>query len=538
MRHRVILLLTLAALAAALPAADLRFAVSYRSASTVYIAAGSADGLAVGEVVSIKARNDLIGEVEILFLAEHSASCRVVREKRPIKVGDEAVITRGAKTAPEVIVSDTAAKAGPDPNRPLSTAPVMPAAQADAPWARTRGAVSFGLSHSWDQTERHYDFEQRFARIDFSAWQIGGHPLQFTTRSRSRQDVRPQTLGFELLPRNERRDRIYEVALRYEPLGGRAIIEAGRLGVPSLGIGYVDGVSVEMRALSALRLGGFFGKRVQLDPFPGFQSGSKYGGYLRLAPSGASGFGKYDVSLFGIREFAGSVISREYVGAQSRFASRSFVFSQWAEVDLLRDWRAPENGGSTQLSNLSLSAVYRASKSSSLGLSYDQRRNYRTADNRSISQSIFDTFMHQGFRGSLDVSRANGLGGSLFGGVRMQDQQSDTAYSVGGGLRHPSLTGAHLGAGLDGYFFTTGTNSGLQGSARLGRSTQKLNTDMTVGLSIYTLKGASDRRQNKWFRLSAYRMFGHGLWLNGDLQYDRGDDVKGLRGTFEFGYRF
>ncbi len=542
MQRKLTLLLALSVLAGALGAAELRFAVSYRSASTVYIAGGSADGLAVGERLSVKAKNELVGEIEIQYLSEHSASCRILRESRPIRVGDAGVITRAAdhasKTAPEVSVSNTAAKARPAA-APPPTAPSVQAAPAAKPWTRTRGSVSFGLSRNWDRTERHYDFEQRFGRLDFAAWEIGGQPLQFTVRGRARQDLRPQTLGFEtLIPRDERRDRLYEVALRYEPRKGRAVIEAGRLGVPTLSIGYLDGVSVELRALKSLRFGGFFGKRVELDHLAGFTPGNKYGAFARLFNGGSSWPGAFDATVFGVREFAGATVSREYMGLQSRLASKSFLFAEWAEVDLLRDWRKPADGSAAQLSNLSASATYRASPSSSLALSYDQRRNYRSADTRSVPEILFDTYAHQGFRGSLDLSRPNGPGLSLFGGVRMKDQQSDTAYSGGGGVRHPSFTGAHLNASLDAYYFTNGVNSGLQGSARLGRIRPSLMTDLTFGIASYTLKAGGNRRQNGWLRLSAYKTFGRGLWLRGDGQYDRGDDVKGPRATFELGYRF
>ncbi len=538
MKHRTILLLCLALITPTVGAVEVRFDVSYRSASTVYLGGGSADGLAVGDRLSVRAKTELIGEVEVMFLAEHSASCRIISEKRPIRAGDTGVLARAADyaaaAAPEVRVVEVAPKAEPRPD----TLKPSPAAPGAIPWARTRGNLSFGLDRNWDRTDRHYDFEQRQARLDFSAWQIGGHPLRFNARARSRQDLRPQTLGFEDLARNERRDRLYEVSLRYEPDRGRAVIEAGRLGGGLLGLGYLDGVSAELRAFKSMRVGGFFGRRVELDRFPGFVSGNKYGGFARLFGGESWWPGNYDVSIFGAREFAGAAISREYVGAQSRLSGKSFVLSQWTEVDILRGWRKPADGKATQLSNLSIAASYRIVPSSSFGLSYDRRRNFRTAENRSVAEILFDTFARQGFRGSLDVSRAGGLGGQLSGGIRMKDAQSDNSYSLGGGLRHPGFSGARLSASIDGYFFTNGVTSGLQGSARLGRIRTSLMTDLTFGLASYTLKGGEGRRQNQWLRFSMHRTFGSGLWLHGEGQYDRGDDVKGPRGAFEIGYRF
>lgn len=541
MRRALAVLILVGLLASFAGAVELRFAVTQRSASTVYIAGGSANGLAVGERLTIKLKNEVVGEVEILYLAEHSASCRIVNEVRPIRAGDAAVIVRAAdhdaQKAPEVTVSDTATKALPATSD-AAPAPLTARAATSKSRTRTRGAVSLGASKSWDDTERHYDYQDRQARLDFSASEIGGQPLFFTVRGRSRQDVRPQTLGFEGLSRNERRDRLYEFSFRYQPRNGRAIVDAGRLGAPLIGLGYLDGLSAEIRALKSLRVGGFFGRRADLDALSGVASGNKYGGWLRLADGGMAWPAAYDVNVFGVREFAGSAISREYVGMQSRFGRKAVTFSQWAEVDLLRDWRKPAAGSAVQLSNLSASLRYRASASSSLAVSYDQRRNYRSAETRSVPEVLFDTFAHQGFRSSLDLSRANGLGGSLSGGVRLADSQSATAYSLGAGVRHPSLTGAHLNTGLDGYYFSNGITSGIQGSARVGRSGPKLMLDLSYGLSRYTLTGGGTTRQNQWYRLSAYRTFAHGLWLRAEAQLDRGDDVKGPRGAFEFGYRF
>lgn len=542
MRRLIVFVLLVASALRSVEATELRFPITYRSSATVYVGGGSADGLAVGERLSVKAKDEVVGEIEITFLSEHSASCRILRETRLLRVGDVAVIVRAADhaatTAPEVTVSDTAPKAGPVPDRPGVTTAKANAASATKEVTRYRGAISLGWSRSWDDTERHYDYEQRQGRLDFSAWGIGGQPLSFTARARSRQDLRPATLGFEGLPRDERRDSLYELALRYEPGRGRALIEAGRLGIPLLGLGYVDGISAEARAFGSLRLGGFFGRRADLYAIPGFDTGNKYGGWLRLSDGGGTVPGAWDASVYGVREFSAAVVSREFLGLQSRFGRRRFTFSQWAEVDLLRDWRTPSTGSHAQLSNLSASANYRPAPSTSLGVSYDQRKNYRTAETRTVPEILFDTYVHQGFRGSVDIARANGLGGSIFAGMRKQDQQSDTAYSSGAGLRHPGLTGLKLSVSLDGYYFSNGATSGLQTGARIGRVGPRLNVDLSYGLARYTLKGGGPQRQNQWYRLSAHRTFGGGLWIQAEAQLDRGDDTRGPRGAFEFGYRF
>lgn len=522
-------------------AAEIRLQVKHRSSSTVYLSGGSANGIAVSDRLSVLSKGAPIAEIEVIYLAEHSASCRVLRETRPVQAGDAAVIEKAdpakpASAEPETVVSPGDAVAAPA---------TLPRAEPGAlggplPWARARGGVSFLWNKLWDETPSAFDFEQRNLRLDLGLWDIGGRPLQFNARARGRQDLRSRPPGFGGIPSDERRDRLYELALRYDARSGRYSVEAGRIGVSSLGVGYLDGASADLRVHRSLRIGGFFGNRADLERSTEFESGRKYGGYLRLAGGGASWPGRYDALVFGVRELAGSETSREYVGFQGRFGAKGFNFSQWLELDLLRGWRQGPDGKASQLSNLSLGASYRLTPGASVGASYDQRRNYRTAENRSVPDILFDTFLHQGFRGSVDVSRAGGLGASGFFGVRLADDQSARmAYSYGGGLRHAGLFGTRLTGSLDASGFSNGTTSGYQGSARLGRTTRSVMADLAWGLSGYRLSATGgEQRLNQWLRLSTRGQLSRGFWIYGEAEYAKGDDVEGPRAALEVGYRF
>ncbi len=516
-------------------AAEVRIPVRYRSAAAVYLSGGSADGLATGDRLSVKANGADVGELEVVFLAEHSASCTVLRETRPIQAGDVALLVRVAPV--ETIVSDVppATASAQPPARPAPSAPSL------VPWARARGGVSVGWYKLWDATPAAFDFEQRNARLDLGLWDVAGRPLQINVRARGRQDLRARPPGstFEAVPTNERLDRIYELSTRYEPPEGWLALEAGRVGVSLLGIGALDGAVVEVRPLRTWRVGGFFGERADVDGIVGFRGGTKYGGYLRLSSATPYAPGAYDLAVFGVRETAAADVNREYVGLQGRFAGHGFTFSQWAELDLLRGWREGTEGETSQLSNLSLSASRRFRSGASFSVSYDGRRNYRTAETRSVQDILFDRFLHQGFRASIDLGRAEGLGLSAFAGARLKDQSSDTAYSYGVGLRHMSVFGTHLTTNLDVSGFTNGVTEGLQLGVRVGRTTRTLTTDAGYGASRYTFTaGSVAPRLNQWVRLSVRRDFRTGFWLYGDVQYDAGDDTRGPRASVETGYRF
>lgn len=528
----------LAFLAPQLTTAEVRITVKQRTATTVYLAGGSADGLIVGDRLTIAAGGQTVAEIEVVFLAEHSASCKVVRETKPVKAGDIALLpqTRAPATPAEGVTETTAPSAAQAAPAGAGWTKPEPA----RPWARVRGGVSLRWNKLKDDTERAADFEQRSGRFDLSVWDVRDAPLELNLRARSRQDIRSFPTGFESLPADERRDRLYEAALRYRPRGERVVLEAGRIGISTLGVGYLDGVAADVRVVRSFRAGGFFGSRADVDNTTDFAHGSKYGGFLRMAPSRAFGTGSYDALLYGVREMASADVSREYVGFQGRYGGRRFSTVQWAEVDILRGWRQDAAGGKTHdLSNLSVSASYRAQAMTYLRVSYDIRRNYRSAETRSIPDVLFDTFARQGLRGGIDVVRANGVAASGFVGVRLRDPSSDTAYSYGGNFRYASPQRTRLTGGIDVSGFSNGTTKGYQIGVRVGRTLKSVTLDGAWGRSAYTFAAATQpQRTNQWFRLSALTVLPRGLWLNGDLQYDHGDDSRGPRGGFEVGYRF
>ena len=128
-----------------------------------------------------------------------------------------------------------------------------------------RGAASFGYYQAWDQTESNYDFQERTGRLDLGLYDIGGQPLSFSLRGRSRQDVRSRSLS-DRTPKSERTDRLYEVALRYEPPSDALGVEVGRIGIYRfVGIGYLDGVLGRFRPLPGVQVGGFAGRIADIE---------------------------------------------------------------------------------------------------------------------------------------------------------------------------------------------------------------------------------------------------------------------------------
>ena len=408
--------------------------------------------------------------------------------------------------------------------------------------ARVRGGVSFGAYQVWDQSDAQFDFQQRTGRADVSAWDIGGKPLFFNLRFRSRQDIRARGLASRT-PTDKRDDRLYELALRYQPPEENFAFEVGRIGASNfVGIGYLDGALAQVRVRSSpLQVGAFIGRRAELDNLDLEVPGLKYGGFLRLAPGGKYSRQNYEAVVAVVRENAEAEVSREYVSLETRIGSgRRFSFIQYGELDLNRGWRREVAGTSYQVSNLSLAANLRASKGTSFVLSYDGRKNYRYYLNRGVPEEVFDDLLHQGLRASVYTSQRQGWTFGGGGGVRFKnDREPVNAYSANLNLRQQSVFGSKISLGADGAGFQNAYTEGLLVTAQAGRAFDRGHyVDLSYGRSVYRIKVSGDQRVTSWLRLTGRLQMVHGFYLVGDFEYDRGDDLRGPRAFLEAGYQF
>jgi hypothetical protein len=542
--RRLTTLLTLLGLAA-FAAAGQGFTVKYRSAANVYLDAGRAAGLSVGDHLRVVSGKDTVGELEVVYVAEQSASCKVVSETRPVRAGDVAVLLVQARSAPP----PTSTAAPPVPSAPVPSAAPAPAPpeKPAAPWARVRGSASLGYYRSWDESESDYDFEERTARLDLGVYEIAGQPLSFTLRGRSRQDVRARALS-DRTPKEERTDRLYEVALRYQPPSDRVGLEVGRIGIYRfVGIGYLDGALARFRPAREVQVGAFAGRVADVHGL-GFEgTGSKYGGFVRLVPGGRYAMGGYDVMLAFVRENADGDVSRQYLSLESRFGGGSrWSLFQRAELDLNTGWRKEVTGSSTQLSNVSLSGNLRVAPSAWAFVSYDGRRNYRYDQNRVVPEDEFDELLHQGLRAGVNLSRPSGFGATAGFGMSLKEPdprhpelEIANAYSFNAGVRHASLFSSGFSAGIDGSGFSNGYTDGGVLMARLGRRFAAGHAiDLSYGWSLYRVTLTEEDRTNQWLRLMGRAELGRRVYLQGDVEYDSGDDRDGLRGLLELGILF
>lgn len=529
------------------PASGRSFTVKYRSTANVYLDAGRAAGLEVGDRLRVVAGQAAVGEVEVVYVAEMSASCKVLSETRPVRAGDKALLLVPARSAPATGAPPRSAGLPEPPQAPPVSSPSPAGEKAALPWARVRGSASIGYYRSWDETESNYDFEERTARLDLAVQDIAGQPLSFTLRGRSRQDIRARMLS-ERTPASERTDRLYEAALRYEPRSDRVGFEVGRIGIYRfVGIGYLDGALARFRPVRNVQVGAFGGRVADVEGLGWNGTGSKYGAFVRLAPGGRYAMGGLDAMLAFVRENADGDVSREYLTLESRLGGGSrWSLFQRAELDLNTGWRKEVTGKSTQLSNVSLSGNLRVASSAWAFVSYDGLRNYRYYRNRVVPEEVFDDLLHQGLRAGLNVAKPGGFGATAGFGMSLKEEDPRhpeldiaNAWSFNAGVRHSNVFSSGLSLGVDGSGFSNGYTEGGLVMARLGRRFAAGHMiDLSYGRSVYRVQLTEQDRTTQWLRLMGRAELGHRVYLQGDFEYAAGDDLEGPRGFLELGILF
>jgi hypothetical protein len=532
------------------------FRVKYRSASNVYLEGGSAQGLAPGDRLRATDGKAVTAELEVSYVAEHSASCKPVSETRPVREGDALVVQprpQGAKSSSPAVSPklaspvETSAPVAPPAPAATPSPSASPETPAKRPWARLRASASIGYYRAWDNTESNYDFDERTARLELGLYDLGGQPLSFVLRGRSRQDVRARALSSRT-PKDERQDRLYEVALRYEPPSDSVTIELGRVGVQRfVGVGYLDGGIFRVRVLGGLQLGAFAGRVADVEGLGFNGTGRKLGGFLRFGPRGRYASSGFESTLAFVREDAAGDVSRECFSLETRVGNGSrFSFFERAELDLNSGWRRELTGKSAQLTNVSLSGNLRLAATLSAFASYDGRRNYRYYRNRVVPEEVFDDLLHQGLRAGFNWYRPHGLGASVGFGTSLKEKDPRhpelnlaNAYSFNAGLRHDDVFSSGLSIGLDGSGFWNGYTDGGLASLRIGRRFGAGHSlDLSYGQSLYRVTQTRENRKTQWLRLVGRASLGRRLYVLSDLEYDAGDDLEGPRALVELGAVF
>jgi hypothetical protein len=514
------------------------FVVKYVSAENVYLNGGQADGLAVGDHLMIYSRGDCPTEVEIVFVADHSASCKTLSSACEIVAGERAILVVTGKTDTAQTVTDSVVPT-PAVDTAIAKTSAVPKSYVRPSPPKVTGSVSL-LYYLWnDRGVSNLDFAQTTARLNLKVRRLFGKEITFSLRTRGRYDQR-QRAYVSTVSRDAWENRIWECSLGYEDPSAAINVFAGRL-LPRrvAGAGYLDGVLMEGRVSEETRVGLFAGNEPSWAYADRRLSLYKAGGYVTFS-KGQPGKTSIEQTIAGVGEYHGFNVSREFAALQGRFnAGTRWGFYHTAEFDINRSWRKERTGKTIALSSLYLGSYYRLSSTLRLNLSYDTRTNYWTYEARSTVDSLFDHHLRQGIRTQLDVTLPAHVQGSVAFGQRKRqgDPAPTNSYSFHLnriGLWHPAA-GATIQFDSFNGPFEHGLNYSLRLSDNIARSTS---ISLAYGAYTYRVDLGNLHRSNRWYEVGSQTDLLKKVFLGISVQFNSGDDISGVRLQSELGWRF
>jgi len=508
-----------------------QYIVTYISAEHVYLDSGQDKGLQIGDSLLIKHNANKVIWLQVIYVAEHSASCKILSSGQKIKVGD---IAESGKPDIKVLKDQTLK---------ITQPPVTENQQDQSNLKKNRTRISGNLGLEWyqfiDQSASKLNFSQPGIRLSFKAQNLWERPYNIRLRLRSRYNQRQRAYSSEI-PQNEWRNRIYEMYFAYEDEQALINFRFGRIISNTFsGVGYIDGGLIQNNISREFRWGIFAGTQPQWQ-YSDFQTSlQKYGVYGSYRSGDYPG-GRLETTLALVGEYHGKIVSREFIYLQSSYSYSKYLnIYQSAEIDYNRTWRQRKTNENMALSSLYLSGNFYLTEWLSGSLSYDNRKNYYTYEIRTLADSLFDHAFRQGVRSTVQIKITNSLRLSFNGGIRYRESESKSTYTYGFQISQNNIgiKGLMISARMNGFsnLYTYGYNP----SILLGQSfPQGHLLNIIYGSYIYTLDADQTIHRNHWLRSVVQIELPLRLYLNGQYEYDWGDDRKGQVIMTELGYRF
>ena len=318
--------------------------VTYRSQTAVYVSAGRTAGLAVGDRLGLLSGSEKIAELEVLFLAEHSSSCRVVSETRPVKPGDKLVRLGAPRPAPPADATREFTVTEPDEPLARRVRDARPRGSRDSQRVGRASRAASPRVSDVSRTPRVPAATSR-SRPRAPTWPPAtswGMPLEAARprqrpADRARGPARPHGEG----------QRDPAAALRsvggLGPAGGPVLRRRRAPGRRALrGLGYLDGVVGQARAASGVHVGGVLRARRPTRSTWACPRGPS------TAPSSAcsrQGRSPADLgSAPGPASSPGARSAASSSGSRRRSARGNVWLYERMEIDLNRGWRRERAG--------------------------------------------------------------------------------------------------------------------------------------------------------------------------------------------------
>jgi hypothetical protein len=506
--------------------------VRYLSAEHVYLDAGSGAGLVVGMTVRVVREGEALAELEVVFTAEHSASCKIISNVGEIRPGDQVVFeVASSASAPAVVVGaaepSQRTRAGFDKEARVASdsGPVL------------TGTMALQWDHSDETADRGLENNLYSLPCRVRVTRLG-KSLVFRARGSVRRITRS---GYSSsVSDREWRNRIQEIALVRDGRDLNWHFAVGRIGSRyTAAAGPFDGLSFNGRVGGGIRLGAFGGFAPEWGNL-GFGTDDHLAGVTFHLNNRVGSGGILDLVMAGVGRYRQGEISREYVTMTTTWNSgRRLSLLQAAEFDINRGWRKDAAGTGFEVSSLALTGRYRLTRRMEMNLGYDDRAPVRTWETKSLPDELFTNAGRTGWRAGVNLRSAAGLGLNLSGTLRDDDRTGETstswsarAYAPNWPVRRLSLDASVRGFDgpyLSGWAPMLGATKTTTGGLRLR---------LEGGYYGYSGSVGDQQRSNTWLKLGAAQDLSRRWSVSADYRQDWGDDIAGRRWFLEMRHRF
>ncbi len=315
--------------------------VTYRTAEVVFFSAGRAEGVRVGDTVTVHAADgSVLSAAVVVSAAQHTASARLLTSDAAVAVGQQVRFTGHPPppAAPALAAADTAA---PPPARPDSAALADSLAAdsaaaarqaAPAPLPRWRGGLQFEQLASTTGGSAAVRSYQSVGSFDLLAPLAPGVQVQVRASSRWRSGASGLATGT-----NGTTTTLYQLEARFGTAESGVNASLGRfVPVGAMGLGYLDGARLELRLSASQRLGviaGFAPDPTNLEPSTRTKRAGAYWAF--------GGTGLFSGSLGAAADWADGARRRTVLSQQLFWQPTGrLTLSTYSEVDVGTPWQA------------------------------------------------------------------------------------------------------------------------------------------------------------------------------------------------------
>jgi hypothetical protein len=336
--------------------------VTYVTSASVYIDAGSDDGLATGQTLEIVRDGAVVLSLRVNFLASHRAVCD--------KVSGDAIpaVDDGVRYIPQAPVSP------PKPPAAQGSFSASGGATKATPGSSgLHGRIGVRYLYVKNTSGSGQDFSQPALDLRLDGTQMGGAPFDLSVDVRARRTLAANSLGTTT---TQDLTNVYRLAVSWRDPESPWRVTAGRQYSPSLAtISIFDGILGEYRS-RRFSVGAFSGTEPDPNNLGYSAQVQDHGAYVEWrSPADAARRWALTMGLIGSYEQA--QINREFTYVQASLAGKRLSLWLTEETDLNRGWRKQAEGNSFTLTSALLNLRYRLSDAWTLNAGYDDRRNVR-----------------------------------------------------------------------------------------------------------------------------------------------------------------